>query len=337
VIAVDMLHPDVHPEAGRPQRLPPEVELIPMDVRSATAWDAVLKVVTPERIVHLSAETGTGQSLSSASRHGSTNVVGTTEMLDALARSGALPGHIVLASSRAVYGEGEWVSGDVSFYPGQRTHDLLAAGRWDPSGPDGSPTKPLPSRADRTIPRPTSVYGATKLAQEHVLTAWTGAMGVNLSTLRFQNVYGPGQSLTNSYTGIVTLFARLASAGETLPVYEDGQIIRDFVFIDDVVAALTAVLERAPVGTEPIDIGSGDSRTILEVACLIATLRGAPEPKVTGQFRDGDVRAASTDTSPARERLGYESAWPLHAGLAELFSWIDDRGPSTAVDTGSSS
>ncbi len=333
VVALDVLLPDVHPGAGRPSRLASDVELMPIDVCSANSWDAVLKVVTPDRIVHLSAETGTGRSLASASRHASTNVVGTTEMLDALTRNNVLPEQIVLASSRAVYGEGQWIAGDLSFYPGQRTHDMLEAGRWDPCGPGGEPADPLPSRADRTVPQPTNVYGATKLAQEHVLAAWAGAMGVRLSTLRLQNVYGPGQSLTNSYTGIVTLFARLASEGRRLPVYEDGAIIRDFVFIDDVVSAFLAVLDRASVEMEPIDIGSGTSWTILDVARMVASLRGAPEPEITGQFRDGDVRAASTETDVAKARLDYDPRWTLREGLIALLSWIDDVMPSSTSDT----
>jgi dTDP-L-rhamnose 4-epimerase len=190
----------------------------------------------------------------------------------------------------------------------------------------------LPSRADRTVPRPTSVYGATKLAQENVLAAWAGAMGVRLSTLRLQNVYGPGQSLTNSYTGIVTLFARLASEGRRLPVYEDGAITRDFVFIDDVVSALVAVLGRPSLETEPLDIGSGTSWTILDVARLVASLRGAPEPEVTGQFRDGDVRAASTEIDVAKSRLDYDPCWTLRAGLTALFSWIDDEMAQPIAD-----
>jgi dTDP-L-rhamnose 4-epimerase len=304
-----------------------------MDVRDPLAWDALLKLVTPDRIVHLAAETGTGISLSHATRHASTNVVGTAALIDALTRSGHLPEHIVLASSRAVYGEGEWTSGGRRFYPGQRTHAELAAGDWDPKHPDGRLATAVPGRADRTVPHPTSVYGATKLAQEHTMAAWSGAKGVDLSILRLQNVYGPGQSLTNSYTGIVTLFSRLASEGATLDVYEDGNIVRDFVFIDDVIAALLAVLDRPSV-SEPIDIGSGAATTILDMACLIAQLLDAPAPKVTGKFRDGDVRAASADITVARDRLEYAPAWTLRSGLTTLFSWIETSASSPAQKEG---
>ena len=157
--------------------------------------------------------------------------MGTTQLLDALSRSPHIPDQFLLASSRAVYGEGAWQSGREIFYPPQRSHAQLAAGRWDPRGPTDEPALALPSRADRTEPRPTNIYAATKLAQEHILAAWAAAHDTELSVLRLQNVYGPGQSLTNSYTGIVALFARLARAHHTLQVYEDGQIMRDFVYI----------------------------------------------------------------------------------------------------------
>jgi dTDP-L-rhamnose 4-epimerase len=332
VVAVDVLQPDVHPGSGRPKRLAPEVTLHPMDVRSGSAWDALLKVVSPDRIVHLAAETSTGRSLTNASVHASTNVVGTTEMLDALLRADAIPDHIVLSSSRAVYGEGEWESTEGPFYPDPRTHEDLESGKWDPTDRAGHAATPIPSRADRTTPHPTNVYAATKLAQENILGAWTAAKGADLSILRLQNVYGPGQSLTNSYTGVVTLFARTAAGGGTLDVYEDGNIVRDFVFVADVVQALVASLARPPRGRRTIDIGSGSATTILDVAQRLAERQGAPRPEITGRFRDGDVRAASTEIDLATTDLGYRPTWDLDMGLEALLDWIgEDSDPDLQV------
>ena len=192
------------------------------------------------------------------------NVVGTTQLLDALNRAALVPDQLVLASSRAVYGEGAWQNGSELFYPPPRSHAQSLAGIWDPQGPTGEPVVPLPSCAGRTGPRPTNIYAATKLAQEHILSAWTAAHDAKLSVLRLQNVYGPGQSLTNSYTGIVALFARLASEQRTLDVYEDGRILRDFVFIEDVVERLVAAIERPRAETRCLDIGSGMPTTIHE-------------------------------------------------------------------------
>jgi len=325
-VAFDNLHPQVHPTRERPADLDPAAELVVGDVTKPDDWEALLDGFRPNVVVHLAAETGTAQSLHEATRHAAVNVVGTTALLDALGRVGHRPRHFVLSSSRAVYGEGEWRGDDGEIRrPGQRTHAQLESAQWDFAG-----SAPLPSESTRTWPAPTSVYGATKLAQEHVLRAWAGAHDVSLSVLRFQNVYGPGQSLTNSYTGIVSLFSQLARRGEAIPVYEDGLITRDFVFIDDVAASLAAVMGRdlsiADVSTH--DIGSGIATTILELAGAIAAYYDAPAPRVTGQFRDGDVRHASCDISRSTTELSWSPTVDLTTGVGRLQEWISTQ-PTT--------
>lgn len=323
-VVLDNLHPQVHAERARPAALAPEAELVVGDVTDAAAWDALLADLRPDVVVHLAAETGTAQSLSEATRHADVNVVGTTAMLDAFGRAGHVPSHLVLSSSRAVYGEGTWRRADGTlFSPGQRSHAQLAAGQWD--FPDAVS---LPSAAASTVPAPTSVYGATKLAQEHILSAWAGSHDAGLTVLRLQNVYGPGQSLTNSYTGIVSLFSQLARAGETIPLYEDGAIVRDFVLIDDVADALVAVLDRGPQGRSgPYDVGTGVGTTIADLAVAIADFHGAPAPQVNGRFRDGDVRAASTDIAPTLAALDWTPRFDLTSGIAALQRWIAEVDP----------
>jgi dTDP-L-rhamnose 4-epimerase len=330
VAVLDNLHPQVHSREGRPARLPIEAQLITGDVAHAQDWDAALKLARPDVLVHLAAETGTGQSLTHATRHGRVNVVGTTTMLDAVRQHDAAPEHIVLASSRAVYGEGAWESDGVVFHPGQRTHADLVAKRWDPVSPGGRPARHLLSRADSTPPHPTSVYAATKLAQEHIIAAWSAATGTDVSILRLQNVYGPGQSLTNPYTGIVSLFGRLGAAGGIIDVYEDGEIVRDFVYIDDVVEALCAAIARPPHGRRLLDIGSGRPTTIARLAETIVSLTAAPPPQISGRFRDGDVRCAACDIAPAVGELALSSTVDLEAGLQLLLEWIVQQNP-TAV------
>lgn len=324
VAVMDVLHPQVHAR-GVAIDLPPSVRLFTGDVTHAPDWDAVLRLFRPTQIVHLAAETGTAQSLSAATRHGSVNVVGTTQLLDALSRSALVPRQFIVASSRAVYGEGAWQCGTQSFYPEPRSHAQLLAGNWDPKGPNGEPAMPLPSCAGRTEPRPTNIYAATKLAQEHMMAAWTAAHDTNLSVLRLQNVYGPGQSLTNSYTGIVTLFARLAGKHHPLEVYEDGRIVRDFVFIDDVVDAVFAAVQTPASGSRFLDIGSGSATTIHELARKISGICQAPEPVVVGKFRDGDVRAASCTVEAAKDTLNWRPKWRLEDGLRALLDWIDGQ------------
>jgi len=323
VVVVDCLHPQVHEGSRRPAALVADAELVVADVTEPATWDTVLSAITPDIVVHLAAETGTGQSFAESSRHGLVNVVGTTRMLDALLASGHAPAHIVLPSSRAVYGEGAWETSDGDrFYPPARSRAALEAREWDPVGPDGRVGLPLSSSSTWTVPAPTSVYGATKLAQEHVLAAWVAGTGTALSVLRFQNVYGPGQSLTNSYTGIVALFGRLASEGKPIEVYEDGRIVRDFVFIDDVVDSVVAAIDDPPSRPRILDIGSGRPTTIDEVARIIAARVDAPVPQISGRFRVGDVRAASCDPRPAATALGFVAKWSLEDGLDALLRSI---------------
>lgn len=329
VTALDSLHPQVHGR-GRPAALVDGVELLTGDVAHPATWETTLKLVDPEVVVHLAAETGTGQSLTHASRHAEVNVLGTARMLDALSESGVTPRHFVLASSRAVYGEGRWGAGDDHFYASPRTHRQLVEQRWDPVSPDGRKATALPASAAHTEPRPTNIYAATKLAQEHILAAWTTAHGCDLSVLRLQNVYGPGQALGNPYTGVLALFGRLAAGGEAIEVYEDGEIVRDFVYVDDVAAALRSAIEKPPGGRRTVDIGSGIPVTILETAQLIAERANAPLPVISGRFRDGDVRAASCDISAAATELGYRPAWDLRRGAEALLDWIGAQPATTA-------
>ncbi|WP_163807615.1 NAD-dependent epimerase/dehydratase family protein [Mycolicibacterium anyangense] len=326
VAVLDILHPQVHGEHAA-ITLPASVRLFTGDVTHAADVDAVLRLFRPAQIVHLAAETGTAQSLSEATRHGSVNVVGTTQLVDALSRAGHVPDQLVLASSRAVYGEGAWQSGSEVFYPAPRSHAQLQAGTWDPQGPTGQPAIPLASSAGRTEPRPTNIYAATKLAQEHILAAWAAAHDTSLSVLRLQNVYGPGQSLTNSYTGIVALFARLSRQQQALEVYEDGRILRDFVYIDDVVDALFAAIATPAKPVRHLDVGSGVPTTIHELARALAGICGAPEPVVVGKFRDGDVRAARCDVEQTVRELDWQPKWTLEDGMRGLLDWIGQQSP----------
>jgi dTDP-L-rhamnose 4-epimerase len=303
VVIFDSFHPQVH--AGVDVDLSSDVAIFAADVRDPDAWDRYFRRYgKPDVVVHLAAETGTGQSLVEASRHGSTNVVGTTQMTDALVRHGCVPAQIILASSRAVYGEGAWWADDGQiFHPPPRTGEQLAAARWDPPSPIGGGVQPLAHRAATTWPRPTNVYAATKLAQEHLLGSWCSAFGVPLSVLRLQNVYGPGQAVGNSYTGVLTFFARQIASNEQVEVYEDGHILRDFVYVGDVVDALSRAMSTPPVDVRRIDIGGGRSVSLLEVATTMCSIAGAAPPIVTGNYS-----ATSEPPSPTSPMLRQHSA-----------------------------
>jgi dTDP-L-rhamnose 4-epimerase len=321
VVVVDSLHPQIHAEQKRPDALDPRVDFIHRDITDASTWDAVFADTRPDVIVHLAAETGTGQSLTESNRHAHVNVVGTTTLLDGLSRHGIAPERIVLSSSRAVYGEGAWLDAEGRrVYPGQRSKTQLERGDWDFPG-----LRATAFTAESTEPHPTSVYGATKLAQEHVIRAWSLAFGSNVSILRLQNVYGPGQSLINSYTGILSLFVRLAREGKVIPLYEDGEMLRDFVFIEDVARAISLAAKTGTPTSDAYDIGIGEGRSIAYAAQFIAHHYSAPAPEVCGKYRHGDVRHASTEISRTTRDLGWRPAVGVDEGLSRLIVWIEGQ------------
>jgi dTDP-L-rhamnose 4-epimerase len=327
IVAIDNMHPQVHKTSKRPVAMPEDVELVVADVRDAKFWDRFLAEYRPTTVVHLAAETGTGQSLTQATRHASTNVVGTTEMLDAFARAGNLPEHIILTSSRAIYGEGAWQAGSGEvFYPKLRDRRQLEQRIWNFMR-DGVEAKPLPQRAAQIFANPASVYGATKLAQEHIVTAWGAAMKVPITIFRFQNVYGPGQSPFNPYTGIINVFHRKAYKGEVIDVYEDGLIGRDFVYIEDVANVVAVAMSKPPASMRILDVGTGVVTTILDAAHHIAALHGAPAPQISGKFRDGDVRSAVADIRDLVTDLGVccETSF-LDTGMPLVGEWLIASG-----------
>jgi dTDP-L-rhamnose 4-epimerase len=319
-VVVDNLVSQVHPNQLRPKELSDRAQLVIADVTESATWTNIFKTFRPDIVVHFAAETGTGQSLREATKHGRANVIGLTELLDALTLCEHLPEQIVLPSSRAVYGEGAWQTSEGQvFYPGQRSNAQLARGQWDFEG------TPLPSVCGETKENPTSIYGATKLAQENILKCWSLALGVPFTILRLQNVYGPGQSPFNPYTGIVILFSRLAKSKRAIQLFEDGLITRDFVFIDDVIDALVKSIENAPAsGDRQLDIGSGTTTTLADLAEMIVELHDAPPAVVCGKYRNGDVRHAGCDISAAAKELGWTPKRSLSDGLKALQQYLSE-------------
>jgi dTDP-L-rhamnose 4-epimerase len=322
VVVLDSFHGRVHAGRTRSERLPAEAAVIVGDVADADAWAEVFDHAAPDNLVHLAAETCASRSLAEAPRHSLVNVVGTSRMIEALMRSGARGVHLVLASSRAVYGEGRWqADGGTFFYPRFRRPQDLARGRWDPRSPRGR-ARPVPSDPDVNLTLPTTVYGTTKEAQEHECGSWAAATGAKVSVLRLQNVYGPGQSLTDRCAGVLTVFARTAAARQAIQLHEDGRVRRDFVHVEDVVDALVAALDSPPPMLRTVDIGSGTLTTLHEAATLLAEMARAPAPIVTGRSRIGDVRAAWCCPDQARFQLGFQASTPFEKGLSELMAYV---------------
>lgn len=329
VAVFDNLHHQVHPDPdGTVIELQQAgVNFTLGDVLDLGAMSKALVAARAEIVVHLAAETGTGQSYDLPAHYCDINVTGTARLIEAL-RAARIEGNstrrVILAGSRAVYGEGACRTGggrEVTAVP--RLTPDLATGDYAPKDADGKTVSPIPSCAATTVPAPASVYASTKLMQEYLLRQGLEKSGVEHAVLRLQNVYGAGQSLHNPYTGVLSIFAQQLLAGSTLKIYEDGEIVRDFVYVSDVVTAFHRLCEIERVPTETIDIGSGVGSTILEVAQTMICKLGIEGDRfiVTGQFRPGDVRSAVANISTAKETLGWAPQITLSEGISELVSW----------------
>jgi dTDP-L-rhamnose 4-epimerase len=333
---LDNLHPQVHGTNAKPPNFPDAVTFIHEDIADKGAVQSAVALAQPELVYHLAAETGTGQSYDEVVRYCDVNVTGTAYLIEALRRHSLnCTKRVVLAASRAVYGEGGYKDADGRIYVGlPRQSEAMAAGDFAVPMPAEAklPASAVPSEASLP-PAPASVYASTKLMQEYLLKQAGEGASWKSTILRFQNVYGPGQSLRNPYTGVLSIFARQLLEGKTLAIYEDGMIARDFVYVDDVVHALVkAGWYDLPSGIT-IDIGSGKPASILEIACLLMRHLDCTNDKytVTGQFRAGDIRHACADIRSACDQLQWEPKVSIEAGLLQLATWARSEFQSNSL------
>jgi dTDP-L-rhamnose 4-epimerase len=322
VTVLDSLTEQVH---GKDADFPDEVREAAACVRGDAGDPRDLKPVLEDQelVYWLAAETGTGQSMYRIGRYVDTNVGALAVLCDDLvSRRGGTP-RLVLASSRAVSGEGAYLcSLDGLVTPGPRSgHDPVHG--WSPSCPVcKGVVHPVPT-GEQLAPRPTSVYGWTKLAQEQLLQVVGEAIDLEYSILRFHNVYGPGQALGNPYTGVLVTFFNRALNGEPLVLFEDGEITRDFVHVDDVVTALEMAGSKPVTDWNLFTIGSGNPVTVRAAAEAIRTVTGSSSQiTVGGQFRVGDIRFAVADITRAANGLGYRPTVSFLDGLKRLLPWI---------------
>jgi len=271
-----------------------------------------------DAVVHLAARVGVGQSMYEMAEYISANSHGTAVLLEALAERPVRK--LVVASSMSIYGEGLYRGGD----PGERTREMLERREWDFPGFEPVPTP------ETKRPALSSIYALTKYDQERACLVAGAAYGIPTVALRLFNVYGPGQALSNPYTGVLAIFASRLLNGRAPRVFEDGEQRRDFVSVHDVVRALRLALERDGADGLAVNIGSGESISIGELGGLLArTLGSELAPEITGEFRVGDIRHCFADTTLARETVGFEPQVPLGTGIAELAEWLAGQ---TAVD-----
>jgi dTDP-L-rhamnose 4-epimerase len=321
IVIVDNFAKEVHPDGNSFNLLRAEDNLVEVDVCNMRGLLGVIEKYNPTDVLHLAAETATGKSLKEPTKHASTNTLGTASLLEALASMPHKVSTFVLTSTRAVYGEGSWtdIHTGRTFQPGQRSPADLEAAVWDVPN-----SKPDAMDSRFVWPNPANIYGVTKNAQEQMARVWCESNDVSFVALRLQNVYGPGQTIGNAYTGVLTHFTNMASEGRDLEVFEDGLILRDFVFITDVVSAIRKAFRAAhnKMRADIIDIGSGEPETLFNVASMIAAEFSGVSVKVTGKFRLGDVRHAFADISQASALLSWSPEVSLREGVRLLCSHV---------------
>lgn len=327
VCVLDNLSPQVHgPGGNRPEYLSADVELILADVRDREAVTKALRGINA--IFHFAARVGVGQSMYEVADYTCVNNQGTATLLQALIDHPVEK--LIVASSMSLYGEGLYLTPRGDFHPGsERSLNQLKAHDWELHDVDGDVLKPVPTPESK-LPTLASVYALSKYDQERLCLMIGRAYQIPTVALRFFNVYGTRQALSNPYTGVMAIFASRLMNHNAPRIFEDGLQRRDFVSVHDVARACRLAIESAAADVV-FNIGSGRNYTIRELAERIATVMGKPEiePEITEKYRVGDVRHCFADITLARRDLGYEPQVSLDHGLEELMQWLETQ---VAVD-----
>jgi len=326
VRVLDCLDPQIHGAAADfPTYLHPDVERVRGDVCDRSSVRAALAGV--DAVYHFAAQTGIGQSMYNLQSYVRTNCTGTATLLEALVAEGVRVDRLVLASSRAVYGEGTYrcpTHGAV--YPGLRRREAMRAGDYEVHCPQcGDRADAQPTAEDRPLV-PTSLYGLTKKQQEEYCQYAATVFGLPVVILRYFNVYGSQQSLNNPYTGVATVFFNRIRGRQPIALYEGGSPLRDFVHVSDVVQANLLALEADVPSGVCVNVGSGEVATIRDLAELLARICAIePQFEDRGDFRVGDIHAGLADISRARHLLGYAPRKSLEDGMAEFVGWAQGQ------------
>jgi dTDP-L-rhamnose 4-epimerase len=328
VRALDALIEQVHgPDCDRPPLLDNAIELVKGDVRDAAAVRRALDGV--DSVIHLAAEVGVGQSMYEVERYTSTNDVGTAVLFEALIERPVR--RVVTASSMSIYGEGLYRDADGAIVENAE-RKVLSDGmaNWDPVDAAGRPLTPV-ATPEWKRPNLSSIYALNKYVQERTTHILAAPYGMESVCLRLFNVYGAGQALSNPYTGVLAIFASRLLNGQVPMIFEDGEQRRDFVHVNDVARAFAEALVSPRAAGATLNIGSGNDRSVTEVATELARAMGknAIAPEIVGKSRTGDIRHCFCDTTHARDVLGFAAGEDFQAGLAQLAEWV---GQQTASD-----
>lgn len=330
VTVLDSLSEQIHganPESTSPlyQKIKDKVDFIKGDVNNREDLEKAL--VDVDYVIHLAAETGTGQSMYEIKKYVDTNIGGTALLLDILTNTEHHVKRVVVAESRAVYGEGKYhcpICGDV--YPYERTDENLAKGDFECKCPKCGGEVDLIATTEDSAIHPSSVYGISKQVQGQLVHLVCKSIGVESVSFRYQNVYGPGQSLTNPYTGILSIFSTRIKNGNGINIFEDGKETRDFVYIEDVVDATILGMEVPEANGHVFNVGTGIATDVLTVAKTLCDKYGINVPiTVSGNYRLGDIRHNFADITAARQILGFEPKWNFSDGIEQFTNWVNQQ------------
>ena len=327
VRVLDRLDPQVHgADCTWPEHLSHDAELITADCTERPAVREALAGV--ERVVHLAAAVGVGQSMYENEHYTRSNELGTAVLLEEMINLNVKPSRLVVASSMSIYGEGVYEDADGRRLTGigRSQHDL-ENDRWEPVDARGRALKPLPTPESKAADV-SSIYALGKLWQERATLITAGAYGIPAAAMRFFNVYGPRQALSNPYTGVMAIFASRLLNGNPPKVFEDGRQQRDFVSVHDVARVVVDTALQTDPATGVFNVGSGNRVTVLELADRLARILGRPDlrPEITGSFRLGDIRHCFADIGKARRELGFAPQISMDAGVDDASRELAARG-----------
>ncbi|MES2016811.1 MAG: NAD-dependent epimerase/dehydratase family protein [Pseudomonadota bacterium] len=330
VTVLDNLSPQIHtsnPENSVLYRsIKDKVRFIRGDVTSRADLETAL--AGQQVVVHFAAETGTGQSMYQIEHYCAVNVGATSLLLDMLANGPHQVERMVIASSRSVYGEGKYLSAEQgAVYPGHRAADAMSAGDFEVHHPGCSAPLTLAATDEESKIHPSSVYGITKQVQEQLVMTVCPSLGITPVAFRYQNVYGPGQSLSNPYTGILSIFSNLIMGGKPINIFEDGKESRDFVYVEDVVTATVLGIEHDAAANQVFNVGSGEAVDVMTVARTLCRKLGTEVPiTISGNFRIGDIRHNYASLDKISSLLGFTPAYNFERGITAFCAWAADTG-----------
>ncbi len=329
ITVLDNLSTQIHgdnPKETSPlyQSILGKVSFIEGSVTNVDDWKIALE--GQDVIVHYAAETGTGQSMYEVQKYVDVNVNGTSIMLDLLVNGNYNVKKIVVASSRSIYGEGKYISKELgAVYPKHRIADDMDKGNFEPIYKNSSELTLVATDEDSKI-HPSSVYGITKQNQEQMVLTVCPTIGIAGVAFRYQNVYGPGQSLKNPYTGILSIFSTQIKNGNGINIFEDGKESRDFVFIDDVVDATILGIEKNEADNQVFNVGTGVATDVITVAELLSKNYGVEVPiTISGNYRLGDIRHNFADLTKIKNTLGFEPKFTFEQGLKQFTEWVNTQ------------